>query len=330
MSLRTPPPTARGPVEIAERQSPAVLPPRLRPGDRVRFVSPASPPSREGVERGVELLTGWGLRVEVADHVFDQVGYLAGSDEDRLADVNAALRDPGVRAVFATRGGKGAYRIAGDLDFDAARRDPKPLVGFSDITHLHLALWRHCRLAGMHGPFVNWYDEYTGPDAAEALRRSLTTTDPVTVHADPDVPTAKVSTEGTATGFLLGGNLTAICTEVGADLPSLDGAILFVEDQKGTGLGQVDRQLTQLLRSGALDGVRGVTVGQFPGFEQDTVHGWTILDVLRDRLGRLGVPILGGIPAGHAKRLDLPTLPLGTEASIDTSAGTLTIEAGVR
>ncbi len=236
MSLRsTPPPPVRGLVDVGhdiERQSPAVLPPRLRPGDRVRFVSPASPPNREGVERGAELLTGWGLRVEIADNVFDQAGYLAGTDENRLADVNAALRDPGVRAVFATTGGKGAYRIAGDLDWEAARRDPKPLVGFSDVTHLHLALWRHCRLAGMHGPFVNWYDEYTGPEAAEALRRALMTTNPVTVHADPGIPTAKVSVEGTATGFLLGGNLTAVCNEVGADLPSLDGAILFVETRR--------------------------------------------------------------------------------------------------
>ena len=98
--------------------------PRVRVGDRVRFVSPASTPDREAVARGAELLRSWGLDVEIAPHAFDTQGYLAGHDADRLSDLNDALRDPGVRAVFATRGGKGAYRIAADLDVAAARADP--------------------------------------------------------------------------------------------------------------------------------------------------------------------------------------------------------------
>ena len=127
----------------------ALLPPRLRTGDRVRLVSPASPPEREHLARGAGILSGWGLNVEVGRHAFDSFGhYLAGRDEDRLADLNDALRDPGVRAILSTRGGKGAYRIASGLDFAAARRDPKPLVGFSEVTYLHLALWRRCRLVG--------------------------------------------------------------------------------------------------------------------------------------------------------------------------------------
>src|SRR4051794_22378181 len=124
---------------------PSVRSPRLCPGDRVRIVSPASPPGRDGVARGVEVFTSWGLQVELGEHVFDQWGYMAGRDEDRAADLNDAFRDPGVRAIIATRGGKGAYRIVDDLDTDAVVRDPKPLVGFSDITHLHLFLWARCR-----------------------------------------------------------------------------------------------------------------------------------------------------------------------------------------
>ncbi|MFF1294750.1 MULTISPECIES: LD-carboxypeptidase [unclassified Streptomyces] len=120
-----------------------------------------------------------GLRVELGEHVFDQWGYMAGRDEDRVFDLNAAFRDPGVRAVIAARGGKGAYRIVDDLDTDALRRDPKPVVGFSDITHLHLAVWSRCRLAGLHGPFAKSRDTYTGPASAESLRRALMTTDPV-------------------------------------------------------------------------------------------------------------------------------------------------------
>lgn len=293
----------------------------------MRIVAPACPPSREEVARGVDLLTSWGLQAELGEHVFDQWGYMAGRDEDRVADLNAAFRDPGVRAVIAALGGKGTYRIVDDLDTDALERDPKPVVGFSDITHLHLALWSRCRLAALHGPFAKRDDTYTGPASAEALRRALMTTDPVTLHRNPSEATADVTVEGTATGFLMGGNLDAIRTETGAGLPSLRGAILFLEHQRGTGLGEVDRALTQLTRSRALDGLRGVALGQFIGFERDdgdpTLGGWGIRDILHDRLAGLGVPVLGGLPAGHGS--NPPTIPLGTQATIDTATGTLTV-----
>lgn len=298
----------------------------LKPGDRVRFVSPASTPTREGVRRGVELLTSWGLKVEVGEHVFDKVSYLAGSDDDRLADLNAAIRDPGVRAVFATRGGKGAYRIVDGVDFEAARRDPKLVVGFSEITILHLALWQRCGLVGLHGPMVNWFDEYTGADSADALRNAVMTAEQIVLKQDPNELTSAVTIAGRATGFLMGGSLVMIATAVGAQMPSLDGAILFIEANMGSGLGQVDRALTQLMAAGCLRGLRGVAIGQFVGFTE-TPGEWTIIDVLKDRLSRLGVPVLGGLPLGHG--LHPMTVPLGTMAVLDTEAGTLTVEAGV-
>ncbi|MFI6253426.1 hypothetical protein [Streptomyces sp. NPDC051016] len=157
------------------------------------------------------------------------------------------------------------------------------------------------------------------------------TTDPVTLHRDPSETTADVTVDGTATGVLMGGNLDAIRTETGAGLPSLRGAILFLEHQRGTGLGEVDRALTQLTRSGALDGLHGVALGQFLGFERDAddpaLGGWGIRDVLRDRLAGLGVPVLGGLPAGHGT--NPPTIPLGTQATIDTATGTLTVPSAV-
>jgi muramoyltetrapeptide carboxypeptidase len=200
---------------------PTVRSPRLRHGDRVRIVSPASPPARDGVVRGVEVLTSWGFQVELGNHVFDQWGYKPGRDEDRAADLNSAFRDPGVHAIITARGGKGAYRIIDDLDIDAVRRNPKPLVGFSDISHIQLALWARAGLAALHGPFANWNDDWTGPTSAEALRRALMTTDPVILHRDRNEMTAAVAVDGTATGILVGGNLDAIRTETGAGLPSL-------------------------------------------------------------------------------------------------------------
>lgn len=308
--------------------SAAALAPRLQAGDRVRFVSPASPPERDRVMRGGEILTRWGLTVEIGRHTFDRFGhYLAGRDEDRLADVNDALRDRGVRAILATAGGKGAYRIAAGLDFAAARRDPKPLVGFSDITILHLVLWQRCRLIGLHGPHAGWNDEWYGSEAAEALRRALMQPEPLTVHQDPAELTAKVLVEGRATGVLLGGNLDTIGRSVGWACPSFDGAILLIEDVD-KGIGATDRTLTQLLECGCLDGVRGVAVGQFIRTAEERPCKWSIVDLLLDRLGPLGVPVLGGLPIGHGPRP--PTVPIGATATIDTHTRTMTLEPGVR
>jgi muramoyltetrapeptide carboxypeptidase len=305
-----------------------LIPPRLRPGDRVRFVSPASPPDRQQVEYGAALLESWGLRVEIGAHVFDRKGhFLAGSDEDRLADVNDALRDAGVRAIFSTRGGKGSYRIAHALDFAAAAVDPKPLIGFSDITILHLALWRHCRLPGFHGPHAGWDRDYYGAAAADRLRRALMEPEPLTIRRDPRELTVQVAIEGTATGILLGGNLVTLGRGVGWACPDFDGAILLIE-AVDTYIGQIDATLTQLRRSGCLDGLRGVAVGQFIRSAEPSPGKWSIVDVLYDQLAGLGVPVLGGLPIGHGP--SPPTVPLGTMATLDTRAGTLTVEPGVR
>ena len=306
----------------------AVLkPPRLKAGDRVKFVSPASTPAREEVQRGAEILTTWGLRVEIGPHAFDTKGhYLAGRDEGRLADINDAVRDPGIRAIFATAGGKGAYRIADGLDFDAARVDPKPLIGFSEITILHLARWHRCRLIGFHGPHVGWNDEYYGDLAAEHLRRALMEPASITLHQDTRELTAKVLIEGSATGTLLGGNLDMIGTAVGWTCPSFAGAILLIEDVDKH-IGRIDRTISQLLKSGCLDGVKGIAVGQFIRSAEEKPGKWSVVDVLKDQFAPLGVPVLGGLPIGHGP---CPaTVPLGTVATLDTTTRTLTIEPGV-
>ncbi len=244
----------------------------------------------------------------------------------RLADLNDSLREPGVRAILATRGGKGAYRIASGLDFAAARRDPKPLMGFSDITILHLVLWQGCRLAGFHGPPAGWQECYD-IQAAQALRRALMQPHPVTVHQDPAELTAKVLVEGRATGVLMGGNLGTIGRSVGWACPSFDGAILLIEDVDKY-IGAMDRTLTQLLESGCLDGLMGVAVGQSIRCAEERPGKWSIVDLLYDRLGPHGVPILGGLPIGHGAHAE--TIPLGATATLDTTTRTLTVEPGVR
>jgi muramoyltetrapeptide carboxypeptidase len=299
-------------------------PPALSPGDRVVLVSPSGPIRREQLDRAFALLAGWGLSVTLGRHTLDRHGFLAGTDADRLADLDEAFRDPSVRAVLCTRGGYGAQRIVDGIDPAPLRRDPKVVLGFSDITALHLALWRLAGLATLHGPALTLATDPPAGTVA-SLRAALFGTDPVLVRADPAEPTAAVSTDGTATGRLLGGNLSLLAASAGtADLPELTGAILLVEDIAEPPY-KVDRMLTHLDRAGLLSKVAGVAVGQFtdcPGANP------SVPDVLAERLHKLGVPVLGGLPIGHGTIRH--TVPLGTRATLDADAGTLTVAPAVR
>ena len=315
-------PQSERPVSHGGGVSDVLLCPMLRPGDRVRLVSPASYPEREWLDESRRILERWGLVVDVGAHALDQWGYMAGRDEDRVADLNEAFMDRRVRAIITTRGGAGAYRIADGIDFDAVRADPKPVLGFSDITYLHLALWQQCRLTAIHGCLA-------GTTAQASVRHLLMSTDPLTLVRDPSALSAAVEVRGRVTGTLIGGNLTAVAGSIGAGLPSLDGAILFLEAPRTIGLGQVDRALTHLIRSRCLDGLRGVALGLFSGFDGYSDRGWDVVDVLRERLTSLAVPVLGGLFAGHGgtgadDRPDQSGMPLGTQAVLDTDTGRLT------
>lgn len=311
----------------ASRARRALRAPALAPGDRVRVVSPARTPNPTNMARGIEILRSWGLEVELGEHVYAKYGYLAGTDAQRLADLNAALNDPGVRGVFAARGGYGAQRIVDAIDVSGLRRDPRVVVGFSDITSIHGRLGRETGLVTFYGPMVNWSDARTGPESAEALRSAVMTTAPVTIARDPAETAAPVVVPGRASGPLLGGNLTMLSTSLGAaDAPRFDDAILFFEDVDEAPY-SIDRMVTELRRVGVLSRVAGVVVGQIT----NSVGGageWDAAAVLKDRLYDLGVPVLGGLRLGHGN--GQLTVPLGALATIDAEAGTLTVEAGVR
>lgn len=310
----------------------AILPARLHPGDRVRFISPASPVPKDGLRNATKVLEDLGLIVEYGKHVFDvddTLDYLAGRDEDRLADINDALRDPGIKAIIATRGGKGAYRIAEDLDFAAARRYPKLLVGFSEITILHMALLKHGIAGGIHG--APWDAKNFGKETAASFVKAVTSTEPITVYATKKEHTHSLTTHGKAEGILIGGNQDSIATGAGWALPKFDKAILLIE-ATNMRIGHIDRQLTMLINSGAIKNVVSVAIGQYTECGNATdptgTTKCTEIDVLRDRFGRLGVPILGGLLIGHGK--NPIAIPIGTRTTLDADAGTLTIAAGVK
>ncbi len=284
------------------------------------MVSPASTPSDADVALCIQYLEGLGLRPQLARHALERHGYLAGRDEDRLSDVNDAIRDPSVRAIIATKGGKGAYRIADGIDFAGLRADPKLLVGFSEITILQLAIWKECALPAIHG--AAWNPGQSGEISSASFKRVIFDREDTVVQCDEAAPTASLTTSGKAHGTLLGGNLDMIATAAGWVLPELRGAILMIEDVD-KGLGHIDRILTRLIKSGHLSGIAAIAVGQFSDFTPS--KGTTVVDILRDRLSLLNVPILGGLPLGHGA--DALAIPIGTPATLDAASKTLTIKS---
>ncbi|HVX45332.1 MAG TPA: LD-carboxypeptidase [Mycobacteriales bacterium] len=299
----------------------ALRPPALRAGDGVALISPAGPVDADAVQRGADRLAAWGFRPVVGAHALERTHYLAGSDAGRCADFAAAIEDPSIRAIVCTRGGYGSQRIVDDVPFEMLRDDPKLLIGFSDITALHLALWRRAGLASLHGP-GGTFD--FAPGAAEVLNSCLTDPDyVVTVAADPAEDGYDVRVPGVASGPLLGGNLSLLAASVGTvDLVPLQGAVLLLEEV-GEQPYRIDRMLTQLLRSGAFRGVAGIAIGQLTECD----GRWTAAEVFADRLGDLGVPIVGGLPVGHGQGVRI--VPLGTTCVLDAGAGTLRAKSPV-
>lgn len=293
---------------------------KLKAGDLIRYVSPASTPEKQTTLKRAEALEKLGFRVDFGRHAFSKYAWMAGTDEERVADLNDAIRDPQVRAIFATRGGKSSYRIADQMDFDAIRRDPKPLLGFSDITALHLMLLKQCGLVGFHGSVFG--DDTKGIDQEnlDLLYKMLTSSGDAIYETRLDEATSALTTFGYAQGRLIGGNLDLIGTMAGWGLPDFSGAILLIE-AVDCQPGRIDRVLTMLRKAGHLKGIVGVAIGQFTMADADRTR--LMVALLRDHLERLDVPLLGGLPFGHGER---PlTVPLGTWAKLDTSAGTLSV-----
>ncbi|MBO4257546.1 S66 peptidase family protein [Streptomyces griseorubiginosus] len=295
-------------------------PPRLAPGARVAVVAPAGPVPEERVQAGLDVLRGWDLDPVVAPHVLDrhgQLGYLAGADADRTADLQNAWCDPSVDAVLCARGGYGAQRTADLLDWEAMRAaGPKVFVGFSDITALHQAFATRLGLVTLHGPAAAGVDFVKNARAQEHLRATLLA--PETVTTIVSRGTALVP--GRARGVTLGGCLSLLASDLGTPHArgGARGGLLMIEDV-GEAPYRIDRMLTQLLRGGWLDGVRGVALGSWTRCgPYDEVRA-----VLVDRLGGLGVPVAQEFGFGHCE--GALTLPFGVAAELDADAGTLTL-----
>ena len=289
-----------------------IRPPRLKEGDRIGIVAPAGPVSQEELRPGLEFLESVGFEPVCAPHLYDRKGYLAGEDKARIRDFHAMFRDRRIKAVLCARGGYGTHRILQELDYDLFRRDPKIVVGYSDITALLVALFRKSGLITFHGPVLRDLLKGGGGNAALLVKR-MTSDERITV-AFPEGTAVK---KGRAEGVVLGGNLSLISQLLGTSfLPSFKGKLLFLED-KAEPLYRIDRMLTHLLLSGEMERCAGLMIGSFEGCGDED----SVVDLVRERCARLKVPIVAGFPVGHGVRNG--ALPIGARAVLDTKTMSL-------
>lgn len=298
----------------------------LQPGDTIGIVAPSGPVNLQRLEAGVARLESWGFRTLVGDAALERRGHLAGSDAARAADFNRMWQDPEVAGIICARGGYGAMRILPMIDWAAVRANPKFFCGFSDITALHAAIAQRTGLITFHGPMVAAFGDvaYNSAGLFAAMTGAAVGEIPWPPPDAPDAPTPTVIRPGVAEGRLAGGNLTLLTSLLGTPWePDLSGRLLVLEEVDEEPY-RVDRALTQLLLAGKLQGVRGIVFGDSSScFQPSEGKTWTLMDVLEDRLGPLGVPILYGFPCGHTEYR--ATLPLGAMARLDAGAASLTL-----
>jgi muramoyltetrapeptide carboxypeptidase len=314
----------------APKQRALIKPKKLSAGDTVGMVVPASMVFElDSIDRGREQLEALGFRVKVGAHVKARHGNLAGTDRERAADINRFFADEDVKAVVAFSGGWGTPRLLPYLDYDVIRRNPKILIGFSDITGLLNAVHKKTGLVTFHGPNA---DSRYEPFTLANFRKVLMSADPIGTLPNPPKRDDElldrenriiVLREGTATGRLVGGNLTLIAATMGTPYEiETDGAILFLEDTHEE-LYRIDRMLTQLWLGGKLDRLAGFVFGRCTDCPIEG-PALSMGELLRERFGH--IPSIWGLSFGHIeKKL---TLPIGIPATLDATAKTLTITEG--
>lgn len=303
-----------------------IKPPRLRRGAVIGLIAPASPPVPAKIEAGVRYLEGLGYRVRLGAHVQRCHGCQADTDAERLADLNGMLRDPQVDAIFALRGGYGCQRLLPKVDYAAARRSPKIIAGYSDLTALQLALLRKAGLVTFSAPmpaveFAGGVDPFTEADFWAALT-SRAASGTLPLPADSSVRTLR---PGVCDGPLIGCCLSLLASNLATPfLPSLKGALLFLEDVHEEPH-RLDRLFVQLRNSGVLRRISGLMLGRFtdqgPRRVSPAHLPWT--EMLDEVLAELRGPGLDGLPYGHVAHRW--TLPLGIRARLNSARKRVTL-----
>ena len=299
-------------------------PARLSKGDTVGLISPASYIDDDALQRAYEHIEGLGLNVKPGRYLRAERGFLAGTDDQRLGDLHAMFGDSKVSAVWCARGGYGSARLLPRLNFNLIRRNPKILIGYSDITALLNAITRETGMVTYHGPVGSSdFTEYT----ERYLRAAILEGEEWQAIVPPEdgVGDRYIIRPGNASGQLWGGNLSLLAAVAGTDYaPPVEGNLLFIEEI-GEKPYRIDRMLTQLRQAWKLERAAGIVLGQFNDCEPDKGdRSLSLRETLTGQLADLGVPVAYGMPIGHIK--DMCTLPVGARARFSAVGYELTFE----
>jgi muramoyltetrapeptide carboxypeptidase len=300
----------------------------LRRGDAISVVVPAGPVNRERMDRALARLRQRGFHPKTYGDIYRSRGYLAGDDKTRADELMAAFSDHETTAVWCARGGYGVSRLLNRLDFDLIRRHPKVLIGFSDITALHVPIHQRTDLVTFHGP--NLQDGFGGadeiPPANEAALWQAILADEQSNAAQGyaydlsaiDTVELKAVRGGASRGRLIGGNLSVLAGLMGTPFEVDTAGRILVLEEVGERLYRMDRYLSQLWLAGKLQAAAGVLLGSFSYNDEDPAESEeAVTALLDDYFGRLDVPVLAGFPAGHARHNI--TLPVGALVEIDAN-----------
>ncbi len=297
----------------------------LPPKGTIAVLAPAFPPNPEKLEKGIQYLKGMGFTVVRGESLSARHWYFAGNDTLRAHELNRMFADPDIDAIICARGGWGTLRLLDQLDYALIKANPKMLVGYSDITTLHLAIWSRAGLPGISGPMVavemgTGIVPFTESHFWQQVRNTQTN-----YRFDFNAESIEIWSGGQASGTLLGGCLSMIAHQLGTSYsPDYSGAILFVEDV-GEEPYKIDRYLAQLKQAGVLEQINGLIIGEFIDCEETSEDRSQVdvKEILRDYFGDRPYPVVYNFPYGHGMRKF--TMPIGVPAILDNEAKTLTV-----
>lgn len=285
-------------------------PPKLIKGDEIGIISPAGPVNEQDLERGVAILKkqGFSPKLGANVHALSRYNYMAGDDEERLCDIHYMFENKRIKAIISSRGGYGSLRLLEHIDYNIIKKNPKILVGYSDITAMIIAINKRTELVTLHGPV-----------ARDLFKLPLTDIEWFISMLEGKnnknicVAGSHVIISGRTEGILLGGNLSIICHLIGTPfMPLTKEIILFVEDTNEPYY-KIDRMFTHLKMSGFLDRVSGLILGSFEGCGKKDI----IEQIVFEKVSDMGFPVISRFPIGHGNRN--MTMPLGIKVELDTN-----------
>jgi muramoyltetrapeptide carboxypeptidase len=308
-----------------------INPPRLKSGDKLAIVAPGSYISEEELQDSIKNLNQLGFETTYSEKILLQSGYFAGTDKERADDLMEKFSDKSVKGIVCARGGYGCSRILPLLDYDVIRANPKVLIGYSDITALLYGIYSKAGLIAFHGPVgTSTFNDYSVNNFKKVLMKSERTSlfTNSTSGEDENIYGVTTIVKGKGKGRLVGGNLSIMVSLIGTEFDvDYSNKLIFIEEI-GEEPYRIDRMLTQMIQSGKFKSASGIMMGIFRKCEvkeEDASFSksFNLMEVLKDRFGRLKIPVVYGMSFGHVK--DKFTIPFGALAELDAGKQTFTL-----